>query len=43
MEEQLNQSFARAMLEEGILVIPLSFPVVAKGKARIRFSRGRRD
>jgi len=34
--EQLNQTFAKAMLEEGILVIPLSFPVVARGKARIR-------
>jgi len=35
-EEQLNQTFAKAMLDEGVLVIPLSFPVVAKGKARIR-------
>ena len=30
------QAFAAAMLAEGLLVIPLSFPVVAKGKARIR-------
>jgi len=27
---------AKMMLAEGILVIPLSFPVVARGKARIR-------
>jgi len=36
MEENLNVEFANRMLGEGILVIPLSFPVVAKGKARIR-------
>jgi len=35
-EEQTNQRMAREMLEEGVLVIPLSFPVVARGKARIR-------
>jgi len=35
-DEQLNQAFAAAMLAEGVLVIPLSFPVVARGKARIR-------
>ena len=63
-DEQLNQEMAKAMLAEGVLVIPLrffiiiiistmhthqnmmhtliktpspnSFPVVAKGKARIR-------
>merc|ERR1711962_1146975 len=35
-DEQLNQRFAAMMLEEGVLVIPLSFPVVARGKARIR-------
>ena len=35
-EEQTNQQMAREMLEEGVLVIPLSFPVVARGKARIR-------
>lgn len=36
MEENLNLEFANRMLGEGVLVIPLSFPVVAKGKARIR-------
>jgi len=36
MEENLNVEFANRMLGEGVLVIPLSFPVVAKGKARIR-------
>merc|ERR1712123_17003 len=36
MEEKLNQEFAKEMLAEGVLVIPLSFPVVARGKARIR-------
>merc|ERR1719285_1446205 len=35
-DEQLNHRFAAMMLEEGVLVIPLSFPVVARGKARIR-------
>merc|ERR1719222_1329866 len=35
-DEQLNQEMAKAMLAEGVLVIPLSFPVVARGKARIR-------
>merc|ERR1712123_8252 len=36
MDEKLNGQFASLMLEEGIFVIGLSFPVVAKGKARIR-------
>ena len=36
MDENLNQQFAKMMLEEGIFVIGLSFPVVARGKARIR-------
>merc|ERR1712106_1209651 len=36
MDEKLNAQFASLMLEEGIFVIGLSFPVVAKGKARIR-------
>ena len=35
-DENLNQQFAKMMLEEGIFVIGLSFPVVARGKARIR-------
>jgi len=35
-DEKLNLEFARKMLEEGIFVIGLSFPVVARGKARIR-------
>merc|ERR1712142_893975 len=35
-DEKLNQEMAKMMLAEGILVIPLSFPVVARGKARIR-------
>jgi len=30
------QQFAAALLEEGIYVIGFFFPVVAKGKARIR-------
>merc|ERR1719228_811772 len=36
MDEKLNSEFASLMLEEGIFVIGLSFPVVARGKARIR-------
>eukprot|EP00092_Neocalanus_flemingeri_P020694 GFUD01022425.1.p1 GENE.GFUD01022425.1~~GFUD01022425.1.p1 ORF type:complete len:426 (-),score=87.80 GFUD01022425.1:61-1338(-) len=36
LDEKLNAQFASLMLEEGIFVIGLSFPVVAKGKARIR-------
>jgi len=36
LDEKLNLEFADRMLAEGVLVIPLSFPVVAKGKARIR-------
>merc|ERR1719461_431599 len=36
MDEKLNQEFAKMMLDEGIFVIGLSFPVVARGKARIR-------
>merc|ERR1711902_304082 len=35
-DEKLNQEMAKMMLAEGILVIPLSFPVVARGEARIR-------
>merc|ERR1711970_1711567 len=35
-DEKLNSQFASLMLEEGIFVIGLSFPVVARGKARIR-------
>merc|ERR1719167_1797371 len=35
-DEKLNQEMAKMMLAEGILVTPLSFPVVARGKARIR-------
>merc|ERR1711971_207723 len=36
-DEKINQAFAKMMLEEeGILVVGLSFPVVARGKARIR-------
>lgn len=36
LDEKLNAEFASQMLEEGIFVIGLSFPVVARGKARIR-------
>jgi len=36
LDEKLNSQFASLMLEEGIFVIGLSFPVVARGKARIR-------
>merc|ERR1712142_1038005 len=36
MDEKLNSEFASLMLQEGIFVIGLSFPVVARGKARIR-------
>merc|ERR1711970_308140 len=36
MDEKLNSEFARQMAEEGVFVIGLSFPVVARGKARIR-------
>merc|ERR1711936_306880 len=35
-DEKLNSQFASLMLGEGIFVIGLSFPVVARGKARIR-------
>jgi glycine C-acetyltransferase len=35
-EAQLAQTFAEQLLEEGIYVIGFYFPVVAKGKARIR-------
>jgi len=35
-DEKRTQTFARKMLEEGILVIGFSYPVVPKGLARIR-------
>jgi glycine C-acetyltransferase len=35
-EASLAQEFAKRLLEEGIYVIGFFFPVVAKGKARIR-------
>ena len=35
-EATLAQEFAAKMLDEGIYVIGFYFPVVAKGKARIR-------
>ncbi|HWN81836.1 MAG TPA: glycine C-acetyltransferase [Candidatus Udaeobacter sp.] len=35
-DAKLAQDFARAMLDEGIYVIGFSYPVVPKGKARIR-------
>ncbi len=35
-DAKLSQDFARKLLEEGIYVIGFYFPVVAKGKARIR-------
>ncbi len=35
-DAKLAQNFAAAMLEEGIYVIGFSYPVVPKGKARIR-------
>ena len=35
-DAKLAQSFAKYLLEEGIYVIGFFFPVVPKGKARIR-------
>lgn len=35
-DEKLAVDFAQKLLQHGIYVIPFSFPVVAKGKARIR-------
>jgi glycine C-acetyltransferase len=35
-DAKLSQEFASKLLEEGIYVIGFYFPVVAKGKARIR-------
>ena len=35
-DEKLAQGMASALLEEGIYVIGFSFPVVPRGKARIR-------
>jgi glycine C-acetyltransferase len=35
-DAKLSQEFASALLEEGIYVIGFYFPVVPKGKARIR-------
>ena len=35
-EAQLASRYANLMLEKGVYVIPFSFPVVPKGKARIR-------
>lgn len=35
-DEKLNVEFADKLLKHGIYVIPFSFPVVPKGKARIR-------
>jgi glycine C-acetyltransferase len=35
-EEKLAHEFARRLLDEGIYVIGFSYPVVAKGQARIR-------
>jgi glycine C-acetyltransferase len=35
-EAQLATRYANLMLEKGVYVIPFSFPVVPKGKARIR-------
>ena len=35
-DAQLSQDFAAKMLEEGIYVIGFYYPVVPKGKARIR-------
>jgi glycine C-acetyltransferase len=35
-EEKLAHDFARRLLDEGIYVIGFSYPVVAKGQARIR-------
>ena len=35
-DEQLTVSFAEKLLNHGIYVIPFSYPVVPKGKARIR-------
>jgi glycine C-acetyltransferase len=35
-DARLAAEFAEAMLERGVYVVGFSFPVVAKGKARIR-------
>jgi glycine C-acetyltransferase len=35
-DERLAHEMARRLLDEGIYVIGFSFPVVAKGQARIR-------
>ena len=35
-DEKLAVEFAQKLLAHGIYVIPFSFPVVPKGKARIR-------
>ena len=35
-DEKLAVEFAQKLLDHGIYVIPFSFPVVPKGKARIR-------
>jgi len=35
-DEKIAVEFAQKLLEHGIYVIPFSFPVVPKGKARIR-------
>ncbi len=36
IEAELAQEFAKKLLEQGIYVIGFFFPVVPKGKARIR-------
>ena len=35
-DEKLAGEFARRMMEKGVYVVAFSFPVVPKGKARIR-------
>jgi glycine C-acetyltransferase len=36
MDAHKNQALGKLMADEGIFVIPFSFPVVASGKERIR-------
>ena len=35
-DEKITAEFARRMVEKGIYVVAFSYPVVPKGKARIR-------
>jgi glycine C-acetyltransferase len=35
-EAELAQRFSRALFEQGVFAMPIGFPTVAKGAARIR-------